>query len=153
MLSLVLLLLISSLTFIISPIFLKSYITLGIQDIYFISIICSINILFGIYYLWEVINLGKVFKLENKYIRRFGKRIGFVTVLYLIPFILFCTLFFRKLSILETFLILLIFIIESLLIGVILKEVYDLVFQEEAQRDFSIEENRKKYFQKEERTL
>ncbi|MHA2184790.1 MAG: hypothetical protein ACXAAI_07290 [Promethearchaeota archaeon] len=89
--------------------------------------------------------------MEDKYIRRFGKRIGFVTGFYLIPFILFCTLFFRKLGILETFLILLIFIIESLLIGVILKEVYDLVFQEEAQRDFSIEENRKKYFQKEER--
>jgi hypothetical protein len=126
---------------------------LGIQDIYGISIICSINILFGIYYLWEIFNLRKVFKLQNKYIIRFGKRIGFVTVLYLIPFISFCTFLFRKLGIFETFLILLIFIIESLIICVILKEVYDLVFQEEAQRDFSIEENRKKYFQEEQRTL
>jgi hypothetical protein len=153
MLSLVLLLMLSSLTFIISSIFLNPYLSLGTQDIYFTTIICSINILFCIYYLWEVLNLGKVFKLKNKYIIKFGKRLGFITLLFLLQFAIFCTLLLRNLSILETILIFLILIIESFLIGVILKEVYDLVFQEEAHRDFSIEENRKKYFQKEKRAL
>jgi hypothetical protein len=148
-LSLALMLMIFSFTSIIGSIFLKSYIFLGTQESNFIIIICSTNILFCTYYLWEVINLEKVFKLENKYIITFGKRIGLITLIYLIPFTLFCTLFFRKLGSLETFLISLIFIIETILIGVILKEVYDLVFQEEARRDFAIEENRKKYIEKE----
>lgn len=42
---------------------------------------------------------------------------------------------------------------EVLLISVVLKEVYDLVFLEETRRDFEIEENRKKYIEKEKRPL
>ena len=148
LLSLASVLIIFSATFIIGSIFLKSYIFLKTQERNFIVIICSVNIVFCIYYLWEVINLAKVFKLENKYIILFGKRIGIITLIYLIPFVLFSSLFFRKLRTLEIFLISLIFIIEALLVGVVLKEVYDLVFQEETRRDFAMEENRKKYIQK-----
>jgi hypothetical protein len=42
---------------------------------------------------------------------------------------------------------------EVMLIGVVLKEVYDLVFLDEARRDFEIEADRKKYIEKEKKTL
>ena len=45
--------------------------------------------------------------------------------------------------------VVLIFIVELLLIGLVLKEVYDLLFMEEVRRNFEIEENRKKYIEKE----
>jgi len=38
---------------------------------------------------------------------------------------------------------------ELTLIGLVLKEVYDLLFLGEARRNFEIEENRKKYIEKE----
>ncbi len=41
-----------------------------------------------------------------------------------------------------------ILIIEMLIIGLVFKESYDLVFLKEARREFEIEENRKKYFEK-----
>ena len=50
-------------------------------------------------------------------------------------------------------LISLILFIEILLIGVVLKEVYDLVFLNEARRDFEIEADRKKYIEKEEKPM
>ena len=43
----------------------------------------------------------------------------------------------------------LIILMEILLIGVVLKEVYDLVFLEESRRDAEIEEDRKKYIETE----
>jgi hypothetical protein len=58
------------------------------------------------------------------------------------------SLFFRELHNLEVLLILLILIIEMLIIGLVFKESYDLVFLKEARREFEIEENRKKYFEK-----
>jgi len=38
---------------------------------------------------------------------------------------------------------------ELTLIGLVLKEVYDILFMEDTRRDFEIEENRKKYLEKE----
>jgi hypothetical protein len=38
---------------------------------------------------------------------------------------------------------------ELTLIGLVLKEVYDLLFIEDTRRNFEIEENRKKYLEKE----
>ena len=38
---------------------------------------------------------------------------------------------------------------QIILIGLVLKEVYDLVFLEESQRDFEIEAERKKYIERE----
>ncbi|MBY8986770.1 MAG: hypothetical protein KGD65_16980 [Candidatus Lokiarchaeota archaeon] len=42
---------------------------------------------------------------------------------------------------------------ELTLIVLVLKEVYDLLFLEETRRNFEIEENRKKYLEKEDRNL
>ena len=42
----------------------------------------------------------------------------------------------------------LIIFIEALLLGVVFKEVYDLIFKEEADRVFELKKNRKLYFEK-----
>lgn len=101
------------------------------------------------YYLMEVIRLEKIFKLENKNIIRFGKRLGIVTILYIPHFFFLISLYFKNLHKLEVMMLFLISFIEALLISVALKEVYDLVFLEESQRNFRIDENRKKYIEKE----
>ncbi len=137
----------------IGSIILKPYIALDPHDRDFIVILCFINIVFCIYCLMEVIRLEKVFKLENKNIIRFGKRLGIVTVLYTPHFFFLISLFFKNLHNLEIMMTVLISLIEALLICVALKEVYDLIFLEESQRDFKIEENRKKYIEKEKKPI
>ena len=132
---------------------LKPYIALETQERNFIIILCSINLLFCLYYLWQALTLKKIFKLENKNIIKFGKRIGIITAFYIPHFILFTTLIFKDLHNLQTIMVFLIFIMEVMLISMVLKEVYDLVFLEESQRDFEIEENRKKYLEKEKKPL
>ena len=148
LLSLALTLLIFSATLIFGSIILKPYINISIQERNFIIILCSGNFIFGLYYLWEVSILEKIFKLESKHIIKFGKRIGIITLIYLPHAVLMISLFFRELHNLEVLLILLIFIIEMLIIGLVFKESYDLVFLKETRREFEIEENRKKYFEK-----
>jgi hypothetical protein len=101
----------------------------------------------------EIIRLEKIFKLENKNIIRFGKRLGIVTILYTPHFFFLISLFFKDLHNLEIMMTVLISLNEALLIGVALKEVYDLLFLEESQRDFKIEENRKKYIEKEKKPI
>ena len=147
LLSLALALLIFSITLIITSIVLKPYINNSIEERNYLIIIASGSLVFSIYCLWEFSKLEKTFKLENKNIIKFGKRIGLITVLYF-PHLTFIFIFFiSKLHRLVLMIILLIFIVESLLIGLIFKEMYDLVFLEENRRDTEIEENRKKYFE------
>jgi hypothetical protein len=147
LLSLALTLLIFSATLVIGSIVLKPYTNISIQERDFIILLCSVNFIFGLYYLWEVSMFEKNFKLENKNIIKFGKRIGLITLFYLPHLILMLLLFFRDLHNLELLLVLLIFIIEMLIIGLVLKESYDLLFIEKTRRDFEIEENRKKYLE------
>lgn len=130
-------------------IFLKPYIALTTQEKDNIVVLCIINLLFCAYYLWEVFKLEHIFALENKNIIKFGKRIGVITLLYLPHLFLFTILFLWELHNLELIMVVLIFIVELLLIGLVLKEVYDLLFMEEVRRNFEIEENRKKYIEKE----
>ena len=103
--------------------------------------------------MWNVLRLEKIFRLENKHIIKFGKTIGIVTLFYIPHFFIFTTLFFKNLHNLELVLVVLISFMEGLLICVVIKEVYDIVFQEESQRDFELEENRKKYMEKEKKPL
>jgi hypothetical protein len=138
-----------SFSFIFSAIFLKSHINLSTQDRYLIVILCSVNLIFCIYYIYEVLNLKEIFKLENSNIIKFGKRIGSITLIYIFPFLVLSSFFFKELNNLALLMVCLTFIIEALVIVIVLKEVYDLVFLEEVRRDFEIEENRKKYIIKE----
>ena len=100
------------------------------------------------YYLWNAIRLDKIFKLENKNIIKFGKTIGVATLFYIPHVIIFATLFFRNLHNLEVIMISLTVFMEVMLIGVVLKEVYDLVFLDESRRNFEIEADRKKYIER-----
>ncbi|MFW9939781.1 MAG: hypothetical protein ACFFFT_01980 [Candidatus Thorarchaeota archaeon] len=152
LLSLAMILNIFSFSFMLSSILLKSYINLSVKDRDFIVILCSINLLFSFYYIGEISRLEKIFKLENKNIIKFGKRIGVITLFYIPLLFLLITLLFRDTHNLERIMIFLIILIELLIIGVVFKEVYDLVFLEQTRRDFEIEENRKKYIDKEIRT-
>ncbi len=136
----------------IGSIVLKPYINLMIQERDLIIFLCLINILFSLYYLWNALRLEKIFKLENKNIIIFGKRIGVITLLYIPHSFLFASLFFRNLHNLEMIMVSLIFLMEIMIIGLVLKEVYDLLFLEETRRDFEIDTNREKYIEKEKKS-
>ena len=112
-----------------------------------IIILSSINILFSLYYIWNVIKLEKVFSLETKNIIRFAKEIGIITLIYLPHVVLYIFLLFQNLNNLEFLMIVIIIFMEIFLIGVVLKEVYDILFIEESQRDTKIEIDRKKYIE------
>lgn len=148
LLSLALTLLIFSFTLIISSIVLKPYINNSIEQRNCLFLLSSGNLVFGFYCLWEFSKLEKTFKLESKNIVKFGKRIGLITIIYFPHLVLMIILVFRKLHNLVLIIVLLIIIVEILLIGLIFKETYDLVFLEETRRDFEIDENRTKYFEK-----
>jgi hypothetical protein len=96
----------------------------------------------------EALRLNKTFKLDNKYIIKFGKRIGIVSLIYVPQIFLVSSLLLRNLHNLQILMASLIIFIEALLVGVIFKEVYDLIFKEEAERQFELKKNRKLYFEK-----
>lgn len=148
LLSLSLVLLIFSITFLIGSIVLKPFIALEPFDRDFIIIISIVNILFSIYYMIEALRLNKIFKLDDKYIINFGKRIGIVSLIYIPHIFLISSLFLRDLHNLQIMMTSLIIIIEVILLGVVFKEVYDLIFREEAERVFELKKNRKLYLEK-----
>ncbi|MFX0027650.1 MAG: hypothetical protein ACFE8B_00450 [Candidatus Hermodarchaeota archaeon] len=147
LLSLALTLLMFALTLMISSFVLKPYINSNIEERNCLILLSSGNIIFSIYCLWEFLKLKKTFKLENKNIIKFGKRIGIITVLYFPHLVFTFILLLGDLHSLVLIIIFLIFIIECILTGLIFKETYDLVFLEETRRDIEIEENRMKYFE------
>lgn len=103
----------------------------------------------SLYYIWNVSKLQEIFKLETKLIIRFAKHIGLITLIYIPHVLIFVTMFFGILNNLEILLISLIILLEIILIIIVFKEVYDLIFTEESKRDFEIEKNRKKYIETE----
>jgi len=149
LISLALLIFIFSLTFIVGSIFLKPYINLEIEDQNFIIILNTINMIFSVYYLCEALRLEKIFKLEDKHIIKFGKRIGIITLFYISHFFLMGSLLFRELHILQNMMIVLIMLLELGLVGVVLKEAFDLVYLEESQRKLELEKNRRMYINRE----
>lgn len=96
----------------------------------------------------EALRLNKIFKLDNGYIIKFGKRIGIVSLIYIPQIFLISSLLIRNLHNLQIMMIGLIIFIETLLLGVVFKEVYDLIFKEEAERKFELKKNRKLYFER-----
>ncbi|MFW9818333.1 MAG: hypothetical protein ACFFE5_01890 [Candidatus Thorarchaeota archaeon] len=145
LLSISLIIFIFSITLMISSIVLNLDIGIQFEESNLIITLSSINILFSLYYIWNVIKLEKVISLETKNIIRFIKKIGIITLSYLPHVILFIFLLFQNLNHLEFFMIIIIIFMEIFLIGVVLKEVYDLVFLEESRRDAKINRDRKKY--------
>ncbi|MBA7510708.1 hypothetical protein ES705_02695 [subsurface metagenome] len=136
-----------SLTFLISSIILKPYIALEPKERDFIVLLTVLNMSFSIYYIIEALKLEKVFKLEDKHVIKFGKRIGIVSLVYLPLYFTFLSLLFLNLHELQVMMVYLNLIIETLLLGVVFKEVYDLLFITEAERKFELEKNRKLYLE------
>ena len=137
-----------SFTFLVSSIVLKPYIALEPNERDFIVFLTIVNMIFSSYYLVEGLKFEKVFRLEEKHIRKFGKRIGIVSVLYSPHFFFLCSLLFLDLHNLQIMMIWVIIIIEILLLGILIKEIYDLLFKEETERKYEIEQNRKMYFER-----
>ena len=136
-----------SLTFLISSIVLKPYIALEPKERDFIVLLTVLNMSFSLYYIIEALRLEKVFKLEDKHVIKFGKRIGIVSLVYLPLYFTFFSLLFLNLHELQVMMVYLNLIIETLLLGVVFKEVYDLLFITEAERKFELEKNRKLYLE------
>jgi len=136
-----------SLTFLIASIILKPYIALEPKERDFIVLLTVLNMIFSIYYIIEALRLEKVFKLEDKHIIKFGKRIGIVSLVYSPLYFTFFSLLFFNLHELQVMMIYLNLIIETLLLGVVFKEIYDLLFINEAERKFELEKNRKLYLE------
>ncbi|MHA1489354.1 MAG: hypothetical protein ACTSRI_06835 [Promethearchaeota archaeon] len=149
LLSLCLVIFTFSLTFMVGSISLKPLIGLEQDELILIIILCFTNFLFCAYYLLETLRLKKIFKLEDKHAFKFGKRLGIVSACYIPHFILIISLFFRNLHDLEILMVILIFFMEGLLLGLVFKEVYDLVFLEESERKIELELNRKRYIWRE----
>lgn len=149
LLSLALLIFLFSLTFMVGSILLSPNINLGIEDQKFIIILSIINMIFSLYYFLEALRLEKIFKLEDKHVIKFGKRIGIISLCYLVHFFVMGLLLFRELHNLQMMMIILIMLLELCLSGVILKEVHDLVFLEETQRKRELDKNRRMYIKKE----
>jgi len=138
---------IMSLTFLIGSIILKPYIALEPKERDFIVLLTVLNMSFSIYYIIEALRLEKVFKLEDKHVIKFGKRIGIVSLVYLPLYFTFFSLLILNLHELQVMMVYLNLIIETLLLGVVFKEVYDLLFITEAERKIELEKNRKLYLE------
>ncbi|NVM17354.1 MAG: hypothetical protein HWN80_06525 [Candidatus Lokiarchaeota archaeon] len=148
LISLSAILFIFSFTFFFSSILLKPYVALEPKERDFIVFVTIVNIIFNIYFLVEALKFEKVFRLEYKHIHKFGKRIGIVTSLYLPHVFIFSSLLFLDLHNLLVMIIWLSLILEALLLGILFKEIYDLLFKKEAERKSEIDQNRKIYLER-----
>jgi len=119
------------------------------EDRDFIIFLTTINLIFSLYYLTEGLRLQQILRLDNKHIIKFGKRIAIVSLLYIPQLFLMGSLLFRQLHNLQNLIILLILLLELCLFGVIMKEVYDLLFLEESDRKLELNKNRKMYVEQE----
>ncbi len=135
-------------TLLFGSVVLKPYIGLDPDERDFIIILSSINLLFSLYYLIEALKLERIFSLEVKHILKFGKRIRLMSLLYTPHLFVFISLLFIGLHDLQLMMVILNLIIEIFLIGLVFKEIYDLLYKDEAERKFELEQNRKLYFEK-----
>jgi len=135
-------------TLLLGSIILKPYIALEPDERDFIILLALVNLVFSFYYLIEALKLESVFSLEEKHIFKFGKRIGVISLLYTPHLFVFISLLFIDLHDLQLMMVILNLIIETLLLGIVFKEIYDILFKEETERKFELEQNRKLYFEK-----
>ena len=121
------------------------YINLKTEDRDFIIILTTLNLIFSLYYLTEGLRLEQILRLDDKHITKFGKRIAVISLFYIPHLFLMGSLLFRQLHNLQNLIILLILLLEVCLFGVVMKEVYDLLFLAESDRKLELNKNRKMY--------
>lgn len=149
LLSLSLVVFMFSLTYLIGTLLLRPYVGLEPAEMWFIVFLSFINIPFSLYYLWEALRLKEIFKLEDKHIIKFAKRIGAITILYSPHYFVFLSLLFIGLHNLQFMMAGLVIFMETLLLGVVYKEVYDILYLEPKQREFEFREARERYLKDE----
>jgi hypothetical protein len=135
-------------TLLLGSIILKPYIALEPDERDFIILLALVNLAFSLYYLIEALKLDRIFCLEEIHIFKFGKRIGVVSLIYTPHLFVFISLLFIDLHNLQLMMVMLNLIIETLLLAIVFKEIYDILFKEETERKFELEQNRKLYFEK-----
>ena len=97
-----------SLTLMIGSYVLKPYIGLEPKDRDYIFILCLINLIYSGYYMFQAVKLENKFRLENKEIIKFAKRLGLITLLYIPHLFFVISLFLKQLNKIEILMILLI---------------------------------------------
>ncbi len=137
-----------SFTFMVGSIILKPYVALGSEELIFIVILCCINFIFCLYYLLESFRLKKIFKLEDRHIIKYGKRLRIISCAHIPHIVALGLLFFLNLNELEFLMTAVMFLLELGLISLNFKEIYDLVLKNELDRKFELEKNRHKYIEK-----
>ena len=131
----------------IGSIILKPYIALEPSERDLIVVLTIIGQIISIYDTIEALNLEKIIKFEIRYSKNFGKRIGIISIVFIPHLIIMYSLLFYNLHNLQVMMISLNLIIETILFGLIFKEVYDLLFRDESERMFEFEKNRKLYLE------
>jgi hypothetical protein len=137
-----------SVTFLMGVYILQYQTHLSTSDRDFIIILCIINVCFSLYYMLEATRLDKVFKMEDKHVLKFARRIGIITLIYSPHFFFMISLFFIGLHNMHSMMVFLIFMMEGILIGLVFKEVYDLLYVDEAKVKYELDKNRKRYLQR-----
>ena len=153
LLSLSLFLFVLSLTFIVGSILMKPYIALEPQERDIITILMLINFPFCAFYGYQAKKIVKTFKLEDHKVIKWGKRMGIINLIYSPHLFVVISLFFLEMHNMQQMMIVIIAIIEALTIGLVFKEVYDLVFLEETLVKYDLEENRKRYLSSKRRPI
>jgi len=151
--SLSLVVFIFSLTFILGVIILQYQTQLSTLERDYIIILCAINIFFSLYYALEGARLDKVFKLEDRHILKFGRRLGIITVIYSPHFFFIISLLFHGLNNLHLMMVFLILFMEGMLLWICLREVYDLLFVNERQLSYELDKFRKRYLEHEKKPI
>ncbi len=145
LLSLSMVLFIFSFTFMLGTIIMKPYLHVEPHERDFIVIMMIINFPFCLYYGTEAQKLLKTFSMEDKYVLKFAKRIGIINLIYSPHLFVTLSMLFMDYHELQAMMVGLIVIMEALLVGVVYKEVYDLLFLDESSVKFELDENRKRY--------
>ena len=134
-------------------IILKPYIALEPHERDFIVVLMIINFPFCIYYGIEAQRLLKTFRLDDKHVLKFAKRIAIVNLIYSPHLFVVISMFFMDFHELQVMMVGLVVIMESLLVGLVFKEVYDLLFLDESIVKYELEENRKRYLDRNKRLI
>jgi len=124
---------------------MKPYLHIEPHERDFIVVLMIINYPFCFYYGYEAYRALRIFSLEDRYIFKFAKRIGIVNLIYSPHLFVTISMFFMDFHELQVMMVGLIVIMEAMLVCLIFKEVYDLLFLDESTVKFELDENRTKY--------
>jgi hypothetical protein len=111
----------------------------------FLIMLLSCNMLFCTYNILEGTRIKRIFKLENKNILKFVKRIGIINLIYTPHMIIYGVNFYYNIDDSLKVMAFLTYLLEIVLIVLIYKEVYDILLKNQLERNFDLSEDRALY--------